>query len=151
MLSSTSDYALRAALVLARHYGERPVRVDEIAQATGAPRNYLGKTLNALVKAGVVASARGPAGGYMLSVAPTELSLARIIDCFDDPHPSAQCLLGTGACDPTHACAAHRGWTAVVSARRAPLTATTVGDLLAGARPAFLRHVADGASAPSAA
>jgi len=39
VLSTTSDYALRAILVLARHYGQRPLRADEIADATAAPRN----------------------------------------------------------------------------------------------------------------
>ena len=47
MISATSEYALRAALVLARQYGERSMRADEIADAIGAPRNYLAKILNA--------------------------------------------------------------------------------------------------------
>ena len=53
MLSCTADYALRAILVLARTGSDRPLRADEIADATGAPRNYLAKTLNALAKAGL--------------------------------------------------------------------------------------------------
>ena len=48
MLSCTADYALRAILLLARVGSDRPLRADEIADATGAPRNYLAKTLNAL-------------------------------------------------------------------------------------------------------
>jgi DNA-binding IscR family transcriptional regulator len=36
MLSNTADYALRTMLVLARAYGRRPMRADEIADATGA-------------------------------------------------------------------------------------------------------------------
>ena len=100
MLSHTSDYALRAMLVLARRHGGCPVRVEEIASVTGAPRNYLGKTLHALTKAGLVTSARGPAGGFSLAVAPEALTLARVIDCFDEPHPSGHCLMGAGACNP---------------------------------------------------
>ena len=148
MLSQTADYALRATLVLARRHGEGPVRVERIAAATGAPRNYLSKTLHALGKAGIVSSARGPAGGFTLAVAPDALTLARVIDCFDGPRTQTRCLLGTGPCDPARPCAAHRRWTAIADARRAPLATTTVADLLAGDAP--LPVVPDDASQAAA-
>jgi Rrf2 family protein len=132
MLSSTSDYALRAILVLAQADHGRPMRADEVARATGSPANYLAKTLNALAKLGIVRSARGPLGGFTLAVAPDELTLARIVDCFDEVRPNSRCLLGTAACDPRHPCRAHHRWTAVQQARRAALADTTVADLLAG-------------------
>ena len=132
MLSSTSDYALRAILVLAQADGDRPMRADEIARATGSPANYLAKTLNALAKAGLVASSRGPLGGFTLSVPADELSLARIVDCFDEVRPSTRCLLGNRPCDARHPCRAHARWTAVQALRRAALAQTTVADLLAG-------------------
>jgi Rrf2 family protein len=130
MLSTTSDHALRAVLVLARHYGQRPVRANEIAEQTATPANYLGKTLNALAKAGVVTSSRGPTGGFMLADAPHRITLARVVDCFDEPRTQSRCLLGTTPCDPTRPCTAHSRWTAVQQARRAPLASTTVADLL---------------------
>lgn len=136
MLSSTADYALRAILVLARAYQGRPLRAEEIARATAAPTNYLAKTLNALAKAGIVNSARGPQGGFTLAIAPSALSLARVIDCFDEQRPRTRCLLGTAPCDPLTPCAAHSRWTAIVAARRAPLATTTVAALLAGSSAA---------------
>jgi Rrf2 family protein len=139
VLSHTSDYALRAMLVLAQRHGGPAVRAEEIAAATGAPRNYLGKTLHALVKAGLVRSARGPAGGFVLALPPGALTVAAVIDCFDDPRPSGHCLVGAGPCNPARPCAAHHRWTAVLAARRAPLTATTLADLL-GDRPTTQPH-----------
>lgn len=132
MLSSTSDYALRAILVLAQADPGRLVRADEIARATGSPPNYLAKTLNALAKLGLVTSARGPLGGFSLAVAPDELTLARIVDCFEEVRPNSRCLLGTRSCDPRNPCRAHDRWTAVQQVRRAALADTTVADLLAG-------------------
>ena len=143
MLSSTSDYALRAILVLAQATDRRPLRADQIARATGSPANYLAKTLNALAKAGLVTSARGPFGGFTLAVPASELSLARIVDCFDEPRPQTRCLLGSVPCDPRHACAAHYRWTAVKNARRAALADTTVADLLGGADVTSIQHAAD--------
>ena len=130
MLSATSDHALRALLVLAR--ARRVMRADEIAKATGAPQNYMAKTLNALARAGIVASARGPAGGFALAVPAASLTLARVVDLFDTPRAQTRCMLGTVPCDPAHPCAAHDCWTRVMRARREPLLSTTVADLLAG-------------------
>jgi Rrf2 family transcriptional regulator, iron-sulfur cluster assembly transcription factor len=131
VLSSTSDYAIRALLFLARDPVGRVRRADEIADATGAPRNYLAKTLNALAKAGIVSSARGPQGGFVLACDPAALSLARVVDCFDEPRPQRRCLLGTAPCDPAHPCSAHDRWTAITRERRDPLLSTTIADLLA--------------------
>jgi Rrf2 family protein len=135
MLSSTSDYALRAILVLAQASGGRPLRAEQIARATGSPANYLAKTLNALAKAGLVTSTRGPFGGFVLAVPASELTVARIIDCFDEPRPQTRCLLGSAPCDPRHPCAAHERWTAVKTARRAALADTTVADLVVTTAP----------------
>jgi len=132
MLSSTSDYALRAILVLAQAEHGQPMRADEIARATGSPANYLAKTLNALAKAGLVASARGPLGGFTLLVPAGKLSLARIVDCFEESRPMTRCLLGSRPCDGRHPCRAHERWNAVLAARRAALADTTIADLLAG-------------------
>ena len=133
MLSYTSDYALRAVLVLAGDTQQRPLRADEIADATGAPRNYMGKTLNSLVKAGVLKSARGPQGGFSLAIPPETLTIARVIDCFVEPRAHTQCLLGNRACDPTTPCNAHKLWTSITNQRRNPLATTTVAQLLDGA------------------
>ena len=130
MFSSTSDHAIRATLVLARRYGSGPLHADEIADATGAPRNYMGKTLHALARAGIVHSSRGPTGGFVLAVPPETLTIARVVDLFDEPRPHARCLHGTGPCNPAAPCAAHDRWTALLAARRTPLTATTFADLL---------------------
>ena len=128
MLSATADHAIRAVLALAR--AGRSMRADEIAAATGAPQNYMAKTLNALAKSGLVSSARGPAGGFTLAVAPSELALARIVDVFDVPRARTRCMLGSIPCDPASPCAAHDCWTRVMQARREPLLNTTVADVL---------------------
>jgi Rrf2 family protein len=130
LLSYTSEYALRAVLFLAGEYDGRPHRADEIATATGAPRNYMGKTLNALVKAGVLKSARGPQGGFSLAVSPDALPLARVIDCFVEPREHSRCLVGNRACNAAEPCASHRMWMEITAIRREPFANTTVAELV---------------------
>lgn len=138
MLSQTADHALRALLAIARHGGERPLRVEELAHATGAPRNYLGKTLGALVKAGMLRSVRGPAGGFSLVMDPATITVAHIADLFAEAPAPRRCLLGEGPCDPHRPCIAHARWSAMATSARAPLDTTTLADLLAGPSRASL-------------
>jgi Rrf2 family iron-sulfur cluster assembly transcriptional regulator len=128
MLSATADHAVRAMLVLAR--ARRVMRADEIATATGAPQNYMAKTLNALARSGLVTSSRGPAGGFALAIPATSIPIARVVDLFDTPRLQTRCMLGNVPCDPTHPCAAHDSWTRIMRARRDPLLTTTIADLV---------------------
>ena len=130
MISQTSDYALRAVIVLAGELNRQPMRAEVVADATGAPRNYMGKTLNALVKAGLLKSARGPQGGFSLAIPPEAISVARVIDCFAEPRTNPRCLLGNKPCDGTNPCAAHTLWTQVNNSRREPFANTTIADLI---------------------
>ena len=135
VLSRTADYALRAILVLARREVGGPIAADEIARLTGAPPNYLGKTLQALAKAGLVRGTRGPTGGFVLALAPGEITIERIGQVFAQPATPRQCLLGTGLCNAAAPCAAHANWHRLAGATREPLAATTIADLLAGPHP----------------
>ena len=131
VLSRTADYALRAVLFLASAE-EDTVPAKEIAAGLGVPANYLGKTLHALSGAGVVRGVRGPAGGFRLTVSPDALTLARVIEAFDEPLERERCLLGDRPCDPDRPCSVHECWTAIVEVARRPLRETTVQDLLEG-------------------
>ncbi|MEP6999853.1 MAG: Rrf2 family transcriptional regulator [bacterium] len=130
MLTRTAEYAVRAVIVLARHYGERAVSADEIASVLGAPRNYLSKTLNALARRGILTSARGPGGGFSLAIAPENLTVADVIDVFADSRPEGmRCLLADVACDPEHPCSAHERWTQITIDARQPLLRSVISDL----------------------
>lgn len=130
MLSATADHALRAVLFLAQQPEGRVTSADDIADAIGAPRNYLSKTLNTLTKAGITTSAPGRRGGFTLAVTPGELTLHRLVNVFDVEPTLRRCLLGNRPCSPEHPCAAHQRWTSIDRAADAGLRSTTVADLL---------------------
>jgi len=130
MLSITADHALRAVLLLARIPIDHSMRADAVAEAIGAPRNYLAKTLNALAKAGIVRSARGPMGGFSLAISPRELTIAQVTQLFDERPRTGQCLLSKNACDPNNPCAAHVKWTAMNQAALHGIENTTIAELL---------------------
>jgi Rrf2 family protein len=130
-LSQTAEHALRAVLFLARQPRGTRVPAEEIARALDAPRNYLAKTLGLLARHGLIAGTRGPTGGFALERSPSELTLAEVVDPFEETGGSRMCLEGGRACDAGAPCGAHARWTAVRRAARAPMEETVIADLLA--------------------
>ena len=63
-----TDYATRAVLALAM--ADDAMNLDQLAEATEAPRSVLEQVMPALRAAGIVRSVRGPGGGYRLNHPP---------------------------------------------------------------------------------
>lgn len=90
-LSVKSDYAARAVLGLARHFGTgNSVRADDLATEQGIPPNYLVQILIELKSQQIVKSLRGKEGGYLLARAPSEITFGDVLRCihgdvFDSP------------------------------------------------------------------
>jgi Rrf2 family transcriptional regulator, iron-sulfur cluster assembly transcription factor len=130
MLNQSADYAIRAVLYVAQHTDEGSCSADVIAEATGVPRNYLGKVLHALTHARVLTSVRGPNGGFRLAQAAAELSLADVIEPFQKLPARRTCLRGNRPCDPDDPCASHRRWQDVEAQVTSFFRETTIGVLL---------------------
>lgn len=132
VLTKTAEYALRALLVLAHCGRGKPLAAATIAELTGAPPNYLGKTLFSLARAGLVRSRPGRTGGFELAVPAEAITVARIADVFAEPLAARQCLLGTGRCNAAAPCVAHHHWHRLTSSVHEALSTTTLASLLAG-------------------
>ncbi len=73
------QYAIYGVFDLAYNGGEGPTRIQEVAERQGIPMRYLEQIFQKLRRAGLVASKRGPGGGYLLARAPEEISLADVL------------------------------------------------------------------------
>jgi len=80
-ISRRTDYATRAVLALALADGG-PLKLDELAEATEAPRSVLEQVMPSLRTAGVVRSVRGPGGGYRLNHPAAEITVERVVRLF---------------------------------------------------------------------
>ncbi len=78
-LSVRGEYAIRALLVLALHYGEEVIRIQDISQRQNIPKKFLEQILNDLKALGAVESRRGAAGGYRLARPPQNITLASVV------------------------------------------------------------------------
>lgn len=82
-LTTKSEYALLALTFLARHEGEVPIPLAEVALKRDIPLKYLEHIAVVLCHAGILASARGPHGGYRLARPASEVTLAEVIRLMD--------------------------------------------------------------------
>jgi len=133
LFSAKAEYACLAMLELAARYGDpRPVRLADIADKHGIPQRFLVQILLQLKGAGLVASTRGAAGGYVLGKPPDEISLADVLGVLDrDPTPGKPTPRGTGRGETTAlATALHGVWDNILRARQTILTETTLAHLV---------------------
>jgi Rrf2 family iron-sulfur cluster assembly transcriptional regulator len=100
-ISTSSSYAVRALVELAECEAAtpgRPVRLAAIAGRRGLPEPALEQLFARLRRAGLVASNRGPGGGYRLAMPSDQISVAAIIAAVDEPIRVTRCESGSGPC-----------------------------------------------------
>lgn len=133
MVSHTGRYAVRAVVYIASTSGDQSVTAAEISGRTGIPHNYLTKILSTLAQVGVLESSRGPSGGFRLARAPTEVSLADVLESFESIHTGG-CILGPGCCPRGRVCPAQRQCRALSDAIGWFFRTTSIADLADGRR-----------------
>jgi Rrf2 family protein len=130
MLSQTVEYALRAVVQLASIAPKASTTAD-LAVVTQVPPAYLAKVLQALVKAGIVASQRGASGGVTLARPAEKLTILDIVDATDPIRRIKACPLDL-VTHGTKLCPLHRrldaAFAQVEHAFRSTTLAEVVGD-----------------------
>jgi len=99
IFSKATGYGIRALAYLAKHAGENPCGLREIAEAEQIPPLYLSKVLGDLRRQRLVRSTKGIHGGYVLAQQPQEISLLDVFRILEpDPYLDT-CILGHGVCN----------------------------------------------------
>ena len=135
-ISAKTDYALRAALQLAREGDGAPVKAERIAEAQDVPLRFLENILGELRHGGVVESRRGAEGGYMLARPAAAVSLADVVRAVDGPLANVSGRRPDALEYPEGAEVLRDVWVAVRSSLREVLEGTTLADLADGELPA---------------
>jgi Rrf2 family iron-sulfur cluster assembly transcriptional regulator len=112
--------------------GERPVSLADIAGAQQLSLAYLEQLFGRLRRAGLVASARGPGGGYRLARPPGAISIAEIVEAVDEPIRATRCEEGTPGCLGGERCLTHDLWSELGEQIRIFLAELTLADVVQG-------------------
>jgi Rrf2 family protein len=130
-LTRRGDYAVRAALCLARRADAGYVKIREVAATMALPASYTPQVLRLLAEAGLAEARAGRDGGYRLTRPPDEVALLEVVEAAEGRFRLERCILRGGPCHWEQACAVHAAWSAAVQACRDSLARTTLADLVA--------------------
>ena len=132
-ISAKADYAVRAAIGLALVDG--PAKAEHVAQRHAIPLKFLEKILFDLRHAGLVATRRGPEGGYWLAKDPAEITVADILRAVDGPLADVHGLAPEDVEYEEGFAVLQKVWIAVRTNLRSVLEAITIADLAVGTLP----------------
>lgn len=111
------DYALKALLNLAIHYGKGVVTINGLAKEIDAPIKFLEQVLLELKRGGFVESRRGKVGGYQLAKTPREISIGDVVRFIDGAIEPIDCVhKNYGECKDVRSCVFRPVWVDVARA-----------------------------------
>jgi FeS assembly SUF system regulator len=129
ILSKLADYGV----IIASHLAARPDRqmtAGALAAETRLPRATVAKVLKALSHAGIVAGARGAAGGYRLSRSAGTISVAEVVAAIDGAIGLTQCSVHSPDCERSAFCPTRPHWRRINQVVGTALSAVTLAEMV---------------------
>jgi Rrf2 family iron-sulfur cluster assembly transcriptional regulator len=96
-------------LDLAIHHGQGPITLADIAERQGISLSYLEQLFARLRRRTLVASVRGPGGGYSLGRDASQIYVAEVITAVDESVDTTRCG-GAHNCQNNQRCLTHDLW-----------------------------------------
>jgi len=128
-VTTHSDFALRV-LIFAALQGDRPSRIEDVAERYQISKSHLTKVVWNLSSAGFLTTARGRAGGLRLARPPEEINLGAVLRATEDNGALVECFNTSGCCVITPACRARRIFREALEAFHAVFDKYTLADLM---------------------
>ncbi len=108
-LTTKGRFAVTAMVDLTMNGGKGPVTLAAISERQKISLSYLEQLFAKLRKNNVVASVRGPGGGYCLARPASKISIVEIIVAVDEALDATQCG-ARGDCQDGKPCLTHELW-----------------------------------------
>src|SRR5262245_49653315 len=90
-LSDGVEWGVHACSILAVLPHEAALPASKLAEFHGVPSAYMAKHLQALARAGLLETVKGPRGGYRLARPPAEITLLEVVEAIDGDEPAFRC------------------------------------------------------------
>jgi Rrf2 family protein len=129
-LSTRSRYGTRILIDIALHQDGGPVQVSKIAKRQDISVKYVEQLIRPLKKEKYLNSIRGPKGGYVLEMAPEQITLGQIVRLFEKQADLVECVSAPDACPMSPDCRVRLAWKDATQAMCERLDATTIADLM---------------------
>jgi Rrf2 family protein len=134
-VSTKGEYGVRIMVDLARHYGEHPRSLSDIAQTELLPLAYLEQLAKLLREADppLIISTRGAHGGYRLSRSPEQITMGEVLRVLEGPIAPMICATEgemTEICSFLGSCKIQRLWAKVREAVANTIDTMTLAELV---------------------
>ena len=128
-LTTKGRFAVTAMIDLAQRQANGPVTLAGISERQKISLSYLEQLFGKLRRHSIVASVRGPGGGYRLARGMNEVSVADIIAAVDEPLDATTCG-GRENCADEQRCMTHDLWTNLNKRMHEYLASVSLQDLV---------------------
>lgn len=133
MFSKACEYAIRAMMYIVSKTGDGcKVGIKDIARKTDTPEPFVAKVLQTLSKQGIVASIKGPNGGFYIEPKSKMIPLIDIVKAIDGENLFVNCGLGIKHCSAKRPCPIHYEYKAIRDDIMIMLKSNTIQDLAVG-------------------
>ncbi len=130
-MSTKGRYAVMAIIDIGQNSHGAPVSLNEISERQDISQEYLEQLFGKLRRAGLVASTRGPGGGYTLAKQPADIALSEVILAVDEPLRVTRCTGdAVDGCVRGERCCAHDLWSSLGRQMMYFLESVTLEDVL---------------------
>lgn len=133
-LTTKGRFAVTAMVDLALRQHDGPVTLAGIAERQNISLSYLEQLFGKLRRKELVASVRGPGGGYCLAKPLEDVSVADIIRAVDEPLDATSCG-GKRNCHDEQTCMTHVLWTNLNTRMFEYLSSVNLAELVRQQRP----------------
>ncbi len=99
-----ADYGLMAIHFIAAHGDDGAVSAKRIAEEFHIPPERLAKILQRLAKKKLIGSHNGPKGGYVLTRAPSEITVGQVVRALEGPVRIVSCMAEEDDCPQFERC-----------------------------------------------
>lgn len=131
MFSKTCQYGIKASVYIASQsaLGNR-VSLKDIAFSINSPEAFTAKILHQLTKQHILASLKGPTGGFIIEAGKAkEINLSSIVAALDGDSIYKGCALGLNECNALKPCPMHDKFVGIRENLRNMLENTTLYSL----------------------
>ena len=138
-LSDGVEWGVHVCTLLAVLPDDSALPAARLAEYHGVPSAYLAKHLQALARAEVLETMKGPRGGYRLARPAAEITVLDVVEAIDGDESAFRCAeirrrgpTAVSAREYRSPCGIHRAFTRADEAWRNELDAVTIASLVIG-------------------
>jgi len=99
-----------ANLACAHAHSDQPISISQISEEEEISPEFLEQIFFRLKKAGIIRSLRGPKGGFLLNMDPSEITILGILNAVGEPVFPVPCTESEGACERQDVCCMTPVW-----------------------------------------